>query len=162
VWKGSYIRVYKEGLPWFAVPFPYPDDRPDLAGHACLSQDILAIPRGAKHVKEAFEFIRYVQRQDVMEGLCKGHGKNSPLAKVSEEFFRTHQNKYIRLFDQLARSPKAFTIPQIGIFAQLSDEMTNAFTEVNTGIKEPDQALHDAQARVTGLWATYKSQVLEQ
>jgi len=161
-WKGSYIRVYRPGMKWFAVPFPYPDDRPDLAGHACLSQDILTIPRGAKHPKEAFEFIRYVQRQDVMEGLCKGHGKNSPLAKVSEDFFETHQNKFIRLFDQLARSPKAFSAPQIGVTSQLRAEIDVAFTEVSTGLKSPDQALHDAQDRVSGLWATYKNQVLDQ
>ncbi len=161
-WKASYIRVFKPGLKWFAVPFPYPDDRPDLKDHTNLSQDVLTIPRGAKHVKEAFEFIRFVQRQDVMEGLCSGHGKNSPLAKVSEHFFNTHQNKFIRLFDQLARSKNAFSPPNIGILPQLENEMNVAFQEVSTEQKTPEQALHDAQARVTGLWKTYKEQVLNQ
>ena len=160
VWKANYIRVYKPGLPWFAVPFPYPEDRKDLEGHSELSQDVLTIPRGAKHPKEAFEFIRFVQRQDVMEGLCKGHGKNSPLAKVSEEFLNTHQNKFIRLFDTLARSPKSFSPPQIGILPQLENEMNVAFQEVSTEQKTPKQALHDAQERVSSLWATYKDQVL--
>lgn len=161
VWKASYIRVYKADTPWFAVPFPYPADRPDLAGHSNLSQDVLCIPRGAKHAKEAFEFIRFVQRQDVMEGLCKGHGKNSPLNNVSEEFFNTHQNKYIRLFDQLARSPKAFSPPKIGIYPQINAEMTVAFQEINNQEKTPKQALDDAQARIDSLWKTYKAQVLE-
>lgn len=160
VWKANYIRVYKSDTPWFAVPMPYPADRPDLAGHANLSQDVLCIPRGAKHTKEAFEFIRFVQRQDVMEGLCKGHGKNSPLNKVSEKFFNTHQNKYIRLFDQLARSPNAFSPPKIGIYPQIGAELTVAFQEVNNLEKTPKQALDDAQTRLDALWATYKSQVL--
>lgn len=160
VWKANYIRVYKKGLPWFAVPFPYPEDRKDLEGHSNLSQDVLTIPRGAKHPKEAFEFIKFVQRQDVMEGLCQGHGKNSPLAKVSEHFFNTHQNTYIRLFDQLARSPKAFNPPAIGILPQVRDELNVAFQEVSTEQKKPDQALHDAQQRMDTLWATYKDQVL--
>ncbi len=160
VWKASYIHVYKPDTQWFAVPFPYPADRKDLAGHSELSQDVLTIPRGAKHPQEAFEFIKFVQRQDVMEGLCKGHGKNSPLEKVSEEFFKTHRNKFIRLFDSLARSPKAFSPPQIGILPQLQNEMNVAFQEVNTQQKSPDQALHDAQNRVSDLWTTYKDQVL--
>ena len=160
VWKGNYIKVQRPDTPWFAVPFPYPADRPDLAGHSNLSQDVLAVPRGAKHPKEAFEFIAFVQRQDVMEGLCKSHGKNSPLEKVSEEFFNTHPNKFIRLFDQLARSPKAFSSPQIGIYPQISAEMTVAFQEVNNLQKTPKQALDDAQARLDKLWITYKSQVL--
>ncbi|CAN5511519.1 sugar ABC transporter substrate-binding protein [soil metagenome] len=162
VWKGNYINVYKPGLKWFAVPFPYPADRPDLAGHSVLSQDVLSIPSGARHPKEAFEFIRYVQRQDVMEGLCKGHGKNSPLNKVSESFFNTHPNPQIRLFGELARAPKALSPPAIGIFPQISSEIGVAFEEVSNGSKEPKQALDDAQARVDGLWLTYRRQILGQ
>ena len=162
VWKGNYIKVQKPDTPWFAVPFPYPADRPDLAGHSSLSQDVLAIPRGAKHPKEAFEFIAFVQRQDIMERLCKSHGKNSPLSQVSEEFFNTHPNKYIRLFDQLARSPRAFSSAQIGINPQISAEMTVAYQEVNTMQKTPKQALDDAQKRLDKLWIIYKSQVLNQ
>ncbi|AIE86079.1 extracellular solute-binding protein [Fimbriimonas ginsengisoli] len=161
VWKANYIDVYKKGVKWFAVPFPYPADHPELQGHTNLSQDVLAIPRGAKHAKEAFEFIRYVQRQDVMEGLCTRHGKNSPLNKVSEAFFKNHPNKFIRLFDQLARSPKAINPPQIGLYPQINAELGVAFQSVNTGQKEPKEALAEAQARLDGLWATYRTQVLD-
>lgn len=160
VWKAGYIKVYKSDVKWFAVPFPYPKDRPDLEGHSDMSQDVLTIPTGAKHPKEAFEFISYVQRQDVMEKLCAGHGKNSPLAKVSEEFLNNHPNKFIRLFDAMARSPKAFAPPKVGIWPQISNEMTVAFQEVNSGQKTPKQALDDAQARLEGIWAKYRSQVL--
>ncbi len=159
VWKANYMKVFKPGTPWFAVPIPYPADRPDLAGHTILSQDVLTIPRGAKHVKEAFEFLKYVQRQDVMEGLCTGHGKNSPLMKVSEKFFDNHPNKSIRLFDALARSPKAFSQPKVGIYPQMSSEITVAFQEVTTEQKTPKQALDDCQARVQKIWDTYKAQV---
>ncbi|HEY0868014.1 MAG TPA: extracellular solute-binding protein, partial [Fimbriimonas sp.] len=161
VWKGNYINVYKPGLKWFMVPFPYPKDRPDLAGHAVFSQDVLAIPRDAKHPKEAFEFIKFVQRQDVMEGLCKSHGKNSPLRKVSEEFFRTHPNHQIRLFDKLARSPKGLSPPVIGVFPQVSGEIGVAFQEVSNLLKTPKQALDDAQKRLDGQWTVYRRQILD-
>lgn len=159
-WKASYIEVYRPGTKWFAVPFPYPEGREDLADHSPLSQDVLVIPRGAKHVKEAWEFVRYVQRQDVMEGLCMGHGKNSPLNKVSENFLQNHPNKAIRLFDRLARSSQGITMPRMGFFPQMNSELENAVQEVNSGVKKPEQALADAQVRVDSLWATYKSQVL--
>ncbi|CAN5478945.1 hypothetical protein BH11ARM2_BH11ARM2_39320 [soil metagenome] len=160
VYKANYIRLYNPTMHWFALPFPHPEDRPDLAGQTTVDQDVLMIPRGAKHPKEAFEFIRYVQRQDVMEGLCAAHGKNSPLAKVSEHFLNTHPNKEIRLFDRLARSPKAFHTPKIGIFNQISGEMSVAFQEVSGGQKTAKQALDDAQHRLEGQWKTYKEQVL--
>ena len=96
-----------------------------------LSLDVLAIPRGSKHVKEAFQFIRYVQRQDVMEGLCIAHGECSPLEKASAHFFKVHPNPYIRLFDKLARSPKAFGSVHIGLWHQLNDEIGVAFQKVS-------------------------------
>ncbi len=159
-WKANYVNLYKPGLRWFAVPFPHPAGRPDLADRTILNQDVLTIPRGAKHAKEAFEFIRYVQRQDVMEGLCSAHGKNSPLARVSPAFFAHHPNPEIRLFDRLARSSGAFSQPQVGIFPQINAEMNVAFEEVNTGVKTPKQALHDAQIRLQLVWNTYRAQVL--
>lgn len=160
VWKANYINVYRPGLKWFAVPMPYPADRPDLEGHCNLSQDVLAIPKGAKHPKEAFEFIRFVQRQDIMEWLCSMHGKNSPLQKVSEHFFQTHPNKYIRLFDRLARSPKAFSPPDIGIFPEIGAEMDVAFQKVSTLQETPKEALDDAEGRLTDEWKVYREQVL--
>ncbi len=160
VYKANYIRIYNPKMHWFAVPFPHPADRKDLAGRSILDQDVLMIPRGAKHPKEAFEFIRFVQRQDVMEGLCSAHGKNSPLQKVSEAFFKNHPNKEIRLFDSLARNPQSFHVPKIGVYAQISDELTNVFQEISAGQKSAKQALKDAQTRLDTQWEVYKSQVL--
>jgi multiple sugar transport system substrate-binding protein len=160
VWKSNFINIYKKGLPWFAVPVPYPADRPDLAGHTVISQDIIVIPKGAKHPKEAFEFMKFMQQQEIMEMLCTGQGKNSPLNKVSDSFFKNHPNKAIRLFDTMARSPLAFYPARSGFNPQLTSEIGNAYQEMNTGVKTPKQALHDAQIRIDSLWATYQKQVL--
>jgi len=160
VWMANYIDLYAKDIQWIAVPFPVPADRPDLKGTNYLGMDTLVIPRGAKHPREAFTFMKFVQRQDQMELLCSSHGKNSPLSKCSEEFFRTHLNHHIRLFDELARSPNATWIPQIGIWPQINAEITNAFTEINLGTKTPKQALDAAQARLEPQWRRYREQVL--
>jgi ABC-type glycerol-3-phosphate transport system substrate-binding protein len=162
VYKANYIRLYNPKMHWFAMPFVHPASRPDLANRSALGTDLYMIPRGAKHPKEAFEFLKYMQRQDVMESICMRHGKNSPLAKVSDNFLTHHPNPYIGLFDRLARSKGAFSPPQIGILAQIEDEMSNAFSVVNLGQKTPQAALDDAQTRLDGQWATYRKQVLNQ
>ncbi|HEX8322977.1 MAG TPA: extracellular solute-binding protein, partial [Tepidisphaeraceae bacterium] len=84
---------------WAAAPLP---TLPGLAGTTSAQADILVIPKGAKHKKEAFEFIAYMNRQDVMEKLCNAHCKISPLAEVSEAFRANHNNPYIRVFEDLA------------------------------------------------------------
>ncbi len=160
IWKGYYIKKYKPDTPFFVVPFPYPADRPDLAGHSHINEDVLTIPRGAKHIREAFQFIRFVQRQEEIEKLIDGQGKNTPLAHASETFYKNHPNPYIRFFDELAHSDKSISPPKIGIFPQIKTELGVAFDEVNTGQKDAKQALDDAQARLTDEWKTYKEQVL--
>jgi multiple sugar transport system substrate-binding protein len=162
VWKANSIRTFNPDLKYFVVPFPHPKSRPDLAGHTLLQLDTLSIPKSAKNPKEAFEFIRYVQRQDVMEKLVMGHGKNSPLAKVSDQFFKNHLNPEIKLFDELARSKHGYFAPKSGFGPQVRGELNNAFQEVNAGVKPPKQALADAEKRVLSLWEKYQKQVLSQ
>lgn len=156
VWMGNFINLYNKKLHWFAVPFPYPKDRPDLKNVSFAGLDTLMIPRGARHPREAFEFMAYVQTQKEMEKLCTLHGKNSPLTKVSPEFLKSHPNPYIKLFDALARTPNALHTPKIGIWPELSQELTNAVQEINLAKKTPKQALDDVQERMAAAWIRYK------
>src|ERR1051326_8389036 len=112
---------------WAAAPFPSASadgeqsqmsnsksangKRQTISPVTVAESDILVIPRGCKHPREAFEFIAYVQRQDVMEKLCHLHCKNSPLAKSSDGWVYTHPNPYIDVFDTLAASPNAHIDP---------------------------------------------------
>lgn len=159
-WFSNFIRLYNPKINWFAAPFPHPDGRPDLAGFTTLNLNTLMIPRGAKHPKEAFEFIAYVQRQEVMEKLCQDQRCNSPLAKVSDEFLRTHPNKEIRLFDKLARSPRAVGPVPMGVRSQIGSEVSNAVDVIDLEQMTAKAALDEAQARLESTWAKYRKQVL--
>ncbi len=110
--------------------------------------DVLAIPRGSKHKKEAFEFIAYVNRQDVMEKLNKLHCKDSPLAKVSDDFLINHPNPYIRIFERLANSPNARTVPQIPIMPEVVDELNALSQRISLSGGEAATALAELQVRL--------------
>lgn len=159
-WFGNFIRLFNPDLDWFAVPFPHPDGRPDLAGYTMLNLNTLMIPRGAKRKREAFEFIAFVQRQEIMEQLCMDQWCNTPLANVSERFLTEHPNKAIALFDQLARSPRAARTVQKGIANQIGAEVGNAVDQMDLGNKTPEQALDAAQKRLEEIWERYQLQVL--
>jgi multiple sugar transport system substrate-binding protein len=159
-WFSNFIRLYNPKVRWFAVPMPYPDGRPDLAGYTVLNLNTLMIPRGAHHAKEAFEFVRFVQKQEVMEQLCTDQRCNSPLTNVSEQFFSKHPNKFIRVFDQLARSKQAVGPAKIGVWGQIGREVGDAVDKMDLGLKEPKRALDDAQERLKVAWEKYQSQVL--
>ena len=161
-WFGNFIRLYNPKVDWFAVPMPHPDGRPDLAGYTWLNLNTLMIPRGAKHKREAFEFIAFVQRQPVMERLCMDQWCNTPLARVSREFLERHPNKAIALFDRLARGRRAVRPVQMGIAGQIGSEVGNAVDRMDLGEAAPQQALNEAQKRLEDLWDRYRRQVLGQ
>ncbi len=117
------LEVRRQRTQWAAAPFP--SAVPGEEDVALCNFDTLVIPRGAKHKKEAFEFIAYVNRQEVMEKLCKMHSKNSPLAKVSKDFLEHHKNPYIDVFERLANSPNAKAPPQIPILPEVNAELAN-------------------------------------
>ena len=106
---------------WAVAPFP--SSVPGKTDIAYCGFDILSIPKLSKHKKEAFEFIAYVNRQDVIEKLNKMHCKNSPLAKVSDDFLNHHPNPYIRFFEALASGPNAQAPPQCPIMPEVADEL---------------------------------------
>jgi multiple sugar transport system substrate-binding protein len=148
VWMHNFIEKFAKDLEWGAAPFPYPKDRPDMANSTFVDNDILVIPKGARHPDEAFEFIAYVMSQPAMEKLCLGQRKQSALAKVSDAFWKEHPNPYIKLFADLAHSKNTLTPPPLGIWSEYESELNNAYQEVALLKKTPQEALDAVQARM--------------
>ena len=144
----------RENYVWGAAPFP--SAVPGLKDVTYCGFDILVIPRGAKHKKEAFEFIAYVNRQDVMEKLNMLHCKNSPLTKVSDKFLSEHPNPYIDVFEQLAASPNAHAVPLMPIWPEVADELGNTAQRIYLLEATPEAALAEAQTRLQLKWDTYR------
>jgi multiple sugar transport system substrate-binding protein len=144
--KGLSVDQRRENYEWGAAPFPSA-----VAGQNDVTygaSDVLMIPRGARHKNEAFEFIAYVNRQDVMEKLNKLHCKNSPLTRVSRDFLENHTNPYIGVFEALAASPNAHSVPSVPIWPEVADEMSVVAQKVYLLQATPEQALADAQSRL--------------
>lgn len=148
VWMANFIQTYQPKLNWAASPFPHPADRPDLANSTVLDLDILVIPRGAKHPKEAFEFIKFVQSQHGMELLCFGQKKHSPLAQVSPEFIAKHPNPFIQVFQDAANGKNTISTPKTPIWPQWSEEIGAATQAINNGTKTPKQALQYVEEKM--------------
>ena len=148
VWMHNFIHKFSPDLKWSASPFPRPAGIGNGEPFTFIDEDILVIPKGAKHPNEAFEFIAFVESQRGMELLCLGQRKNTPLAQVSEAFYDKSENPYIHLFSDLPRSPNAVAPPQMGIWPEYSAELTSAFQEMTLLKSTPKQALDKVQARM--------------
>jgi multiple sugar transport system substrate-binding protein len=155
VWLQMYRSRYAPNLKIKVARFPAPESRPDCANVVGVGMDIMVIPRGARHPREAFEFIKYMETQHVMELLCQSHGTNSPLAQSSDWFFRTHPNPDIRLFDELAKSPGAVSPPRIGIWREYNADLSAAFDKINLLQASPKEALGEVQERMQPRFELY-------
>jgi len=160
-WMANYIRTLKpsmtgdraEDCDWAAAPFP--SALPGGKQTAVLMFDALVIPRGAKHPAEAFEFIAWINQQKNMERLCTLHCKNSPLAAVSKEFLTKHPNPYIAVFEQLASTPDAYTVPQIPIWAEVDDELATMTQRLTLQNVDARVALQESQDRLQAKFDKY-------
>ena len=140
---------------WAAAPFP--TDAPGLENVTSCTADILVIPKGAKHPKEAFEFIAWLNTRGPMEKLCNAHCKISALTDVSDEFLNHHSNPYIRVFEDLAASPNAHPSPSIEILPDVSDELSNFFQNLMTLRCTAAEGLEIAQRRMQDKYDAFKA-----
>ena len=148
VWIYNYIKNYAPpDFEWGAAPFPTTD--PSALQDTTVAEcDGLVIPAGARHPKEAFEFIAYVNSQKEMEKLCFAQRKFSPLIECSPGFLANHPNPYIRVFLDLAKSPHAtLGPPRLISWTQYKSNLSNAMSRIQAGNTTAAEALHEVQVR---------------
>jgi multiple sugar transport system substrate-binding protein len=152
--KNMTIQQRRDNCAWGAAPFPASD--PKRKNVCIVGVDILCIPKTSKHKKEAFEFIAFVNRQDISEKLNSMQCKPSPLARVSENFIKNHPNPYIEVFETLLRSENAYSHPSIPIATQVSDELVVASQRIFRHEMTATEALEVAQSRMQMKWDEFR------
>ncbi len=145
-WMHTFIEMYNPSLEWGVAPFPTPEPTQDLV--TVVTSDLLVIPVGARHPEEAFEFMRFVNRPEIMEMLCLGQKKFGPLATTSPEFLNSHPHPNIQLFIDLAKSPNARYMPPMAARTELMEEISVAFDKIWLLGVPPEEALRHANERV--------------
>ena len=146
VWMHNFINMYAKGMEWDAAPFPSAVLGKDDISVA--DSDVIVIPRGSRHPKEAWEFIKFTNSQEGMEILCNGQRKFSPLRKVSDGFWENAEHPRLRLFRDLAESPNVVALPKMGVWREYQRELTNAFDSVRMMNATPQKALGEVQERI--------------
>jgi multiple sugar transport system substrate-binding protein len=146
-WMWNFIQKYGDGNFELGVaPFPSVDGKgPPVT---LVESDVLVLPAGAPHVAEAWEFICYVQRPEVLEKLCAAQFKFSPRAVVSDTFWKTHPHPFIRVFYDLAASPNARPVPPVTVWSEYKNELDQAVKDIWAQRQTPADALGAVRRRM--------------
>ncbi len=145
VWMYNFIDKFAPSLEWGASPFPA---APPLEKVTLVESDVIVIPRGANHPREAFEFLAYLQQPENLEKLNLGQRKFSPLRQLSPDFVRRHPNPYIGVFIELAASPNARSVPASPLWNEYKSELLVAYEQVFSDSRTPEAALAEVQQRI--------------
>jgi multiple sugar transport system substrate-binding protein len=152
-WFTNWARTYAPKLEYGVAAFPSVTlERQNVFA----STDLFVIPRGSRHVREAMIFLTYLVRQDVLERLCKDHGKVSPFRTPRAEFFDGHLNPYVRTFDALAESPHAFGYPAMPTWSEAWQETLALHETVLRGKGDPLVQLQAVQSKMDRVVAEYE------
>lgn len=147
-WLFNFIAQYApKDFEWGVAPFPSvdPEKFPNVTIAEC---DVLVIPKGSKHVKEAFRFLQYVSSQAVLEKLCLGQRKFSPLREVSPDFYKRHPNPRIKVFVDLAWSPNALLAPRQILWPQIKSALSVAIDQELLKGEDPALLLEPIEQRL--------------
>jgi ABC-type glycerol-3-phosphate transport system substrate-binding protein len=134
----------RENCDWGAAPFP---DVKGLGNVGCCSFDSLVVPRTGKHKNQAKVFVAYINRPDVMEKLVSLHCKTSSLVRPSRNYIQNHPNPYIEVFEDLASSPNAHTLPPCPIWPEVKADIDYAADRITLNEVDAETALREAEAR---------------
>lgn len=145
VWEGNFISRFAPHLNWGAAVARTVDGKPTTSV-ICTP---IAIPRGAKHPKEAFYFISWLLKQENSEELCIKQKKFSPLiASDNEDFVKKHPNPYIKVFIDAAKSENASYFPATTAFQLYKRELRNGFSKVMRLEGSPQEVLDSVQKKL--------------
>jgi multiple sugar transport system substrate-binding protein len=147
-WWPNFIAKYAPSLEWGAAPCPAAEGVATAGPLTVAQTDVVVIPKGAAHPREAFEFIRYLQRQEVAEELASAQQKFTALRRVSDGFLAHHPNPAIALFIELARSPEARMLPRMSMWHEYNAEMSVATERMLNLSFTPAAALAEVEDRL--------------
>jgi multiple sugar transport system substrate-binding protein len=130
VYFPAFIDRHRPHLKYGAVPFP------PLAGvpgpRSLMNEDVIGIPRGCKHPEEAWRFVHWVQT-DGLPIVCRLQGKHLPIKlppEADRKFRQAHPNRFLEVFDSLAKSPHSFILPRATIWREYHDDYRRAFDHI--------------------------------
>jgi ABC-type glycerol-3-phosphate transport system substrate-binding protein len=146
-WMVNFISKYAPGLEWGVAPCPAAEGVGGGAPVTLAQSDVVVIPKGARHPREALEFICFLQRQDIAEKLARAQQKFTALREVSPQFLVNHPNPAIGLFIRLSRSAGARSVPRLSIWHEYDEELAAARERVQDLKQSPADALAEVQER---------------
>jgi multiple sugar transport system substrate-binding protein len=150
-WNPYWAFRYSPNMRYGVAPLPYPAADPDRRGTVCLGSNLLCIPRGSKHAKEAWDFLAWTQTPQAQEMLANTLHNVPNIRSVIHDPALSQGSPwrpYFGKFMVMADSQNAHYFPVLPIASLYVNQLGNAVDSVCYGHKNAQVALHTVTVRV--------------
>ena len=137
-WACNLLPAYNKKLHWQPVAPPYADGHPEWQNSTWIDGGANIIPTGARHPKEAYQLINFMNTTRVNVIFNKAVGGRSPLKSGDAQQMR-QGNSCIKLFTALEQGDRTFPLPQL---ATGTDLETGLATAEDAVLRGKDTAAH--------------------
>jgi len=150
-WNPWWVRKFAPQMEYGVAPIPPPASNPERARSTWLGGNMICIPKGSKHRKEAWDLLVWMQTDEaqILFASLMNNVPNRRSALKAEEL-RTGElyKERFGVFLDLADSPNAGHFPPLPVANLYNAEMGNANESIMEGAKTPEQAFGDVYRRV--------------
>ena len=141
-WMTSYPKRYGKGQPkdWNVAPMAVPDDMTSRYGYTAVSDgNMLVIPKGAKHVEEAWTLVRCMGTAFEQNAAMNDFVHNIDTTEGAAKFSESAKQPQVKAFNDLAAGPKAQSPHRGVVGSELIDALLKLEEEYLAGrIKDSD------------------------
>lgn len=138
VWEYKLASKFAASMEVLIKQFPS-----KIPGANYVSVDALAIPKYAKHPKQAFIFMTWLIEHS--QKLALAQGKFTVYKEEDQDFLAKHPNPYILTFIELAKSPNASYFPPLKFVSRYKRAIKDSYDKVLRLEQSPEQALNELQ-----------------
>jgi len=132
---------------WGVALLPYKEDVGIKS--SALGGETIAIMKNSDNIEEAWEFIKWTQRRDVVEQMCIKGGRLPPRRDVTEESDYWKNDPVWNVFlEQLKYAKPRGPHPR---WPEISNELQLALQKCLTGQATPEEALKEAAANLESI-----------
>ena len=150
-WNPYWVHKFAPGLDYGVAPMPTPAAHPERTRSTWLGGNMFCIAKGAKHAKEAWDFLVWTQTEEaqILYASMMNNVPNIRSALGSRQLREgADYRRKFSVFLDLADSPNGAHFPALPVANLYSSEIATAVDLALGGTKQPAQALADVRRRV--------------
>ena len=132
-WRVAFIAAEHPNLDYGTAPMPVDSAHPELYGSGYINGTIVGIPKGVKHLTQAWDLVKYLATASHPLAELSNGLRNVPTTRASLTSKEIKPDNHFATFLRIFANPKSTTSPITAAGAAYTDAVAYFFTKCQAG-----------------------------